>query len=337
MAIQPLHTRFRFAPTGDVHLGHATLCWLSYLAARQTGGTFVYRVEQLKAYMQEGRRQNYETWVRKNIDDLCAICPPTDGNVLSSFPGMHPSFRIQITDDRSLIDHYYRKLGYEAIYGEWPQQIETTSQWSKNFHYGNYEQGWTHPYILFAQTVGDIATGRNCLIRGMDLRFEAAMINAMGQVISKEHHQVDEIDILARRTFTQHYVPLIKRSGTMLPEDLRKPEGVALSASQPQITSGFYVRDVLERDIEPDELFRYLGKVLFGSIDAADRTLTGWADERLDLGIIKADDPVPNTQTFEPDSVVHTRVKQIVDKINPNPVIEDEDWFRFLKIGKVEE
>jgi hypothetical protein len=317
---KPLHTRFRFAPTGDVHLGHLAVCWLSYHAARQTGGTYFYRCDQLLSTTSRDRWEWFHSFARRNIDDLCDFgFPPTAPVIIRDFDGLHPGMRMEITDDRAMADHYYRELGFDELFGDWPPPAEADDRNWKALILGNYEQVNLHPYILVAQVVGDIITRRNCLIRGDDILPDRSFTNAIAQAIAKKHFNLTDIDHTAEYTFLQHFIPKIRRSGSRLPSELRESGGTVLGSSKGDITAPFYVRHIIERGVDPQDVLDLLGRVMFGSTEASACVYDGWKQGIQPVG----------GQTGGGGVIQHT-VREIIDRLVPNPVIDDEEWFDLI-------
>ena len=326
----PLHTRFRYTPSGDAHLGHAALCWLSYHAARVTGGTFTYRAETLRSlhYCEPAWATVREYW-RRNFEDLCALgFTPTSAKMLAELPGCSASMAFEAFDDKALTDYYWLKLGLRDLYGDWPPPADPPANpgdgvtcWQARI-LGNYEAGLLHPYCMLAMVVGDVTTARNCLIRGEDLREEAAAYNWFAHAVAKDHFGLDEWDRIGQYTCVQYYIPKIRRTGTRVAEEEHsKPPGMTLAASNDVVTEGMYLRDVIEAGIEPHEFGKYLAKVLFGSVEAGDCVYTDW---------LKQPSEHPRQTHFS------TAIAALLAKIVPQPMVDDEDWFRFLRTGEAE-
>lgn len=334
---EPLHTRFRLAPSGDVHIGHVALAMLSSHAARATGGTFTMRAEQLKQTRTKGRWQNFVRFAHRNLNDLIDLGLEPSSPEAFKAHGMSPSWRLQITDDRALIDHYWHELGFDKLWGEWPcnDDPDGTNDWHSMI-LGNYEQGWVHPYVRFAQLVGEITTERNCVIRGDDHIMDAVFANAVSHLIAKKHfhdYPKDDWDRVSRYAPAQYFLPKIKRTS-----------GIPLSSSNTEATKGFYVRDVLSAGVPPDRLFRYLGKVLFGSVERGECIEYGWTQE-VEFGdtepVGQHDLPDrPGEQPYlyrAPDGVgCQPGAQLVMNNIVPNPTINDADWFRFLETKEIE-
>lgn len=72
-----LHTeRFAPSPTGPLHLGHAYSAWVGWRAARQAGGRFLLRIEDLD------RSRCRPEWVEGITDDLAWLGIGRDGPLL---------------------------------------------------------------------------------------------------------------------------------------------------------------------------------------------------------------------------------------------------------------
>lgn len=317
---EPLHTRFRLAPSGDVHIGHAALGWLSMNAARVTGGTFTMRVQQLWATRDPHSMDLYRKHAHENIEQLIDLgIEPSHADAFKAH-GMSPSWRIQFTDDRALIDYYWRELGFEGIWGEWPaepamahalQDAETPQDWH-SWYLAHCAR--KHPYIQFAQMVGEVTTGRNCLIRGCDHKADESLADAMYPLIAKKHYGLADIDRTGRYTPVQFFMPHIEVVGVG-----------KISSSSGATAAGFYVKDVLAAKVRPERLFAYLGKVLFGSVEAAQIADTDWSQQ------IPVD---PAKMHLRP--MAQAGARSVMERMVPRPVIDAEDWARFLRTGDVE-
>ncbi len=98
---EPLHTRFRIAPSGEVHIGHATLAWMSMNAARVTGGTFTMKAQQLFATRAAVNWNKYKEFAHQNLDMLKAIGISPSHPHTFELHGMDPAWRFQLTGHSS--------------------------------------------------------------------------------------------------------------------------------------------------------------------------------------------------------------------------------------------
>src|SRR5690348_9928703 len=71
----PVVTRFAPSPTGVLHLGHAHAALVAWRAARETGGRFLLRVEDID------RTRCREEYVTTILDDLAWLGLDWDGAV----------------------------------------------------------------------------------------------------------------------------------------------------------------------------------------------------------------------------------------------------------------
>ncbi|MEQ9350092.1 MAG: glutamate--tRNA ligase family protein, partial [Alphaproteobacteria bacterium] len=76
MPVTPVITRFAPSPTGALHLGHAYAALVAWRAARQAGGRFLVRLEDI-----DGPRMR-PAYVQAILDDLTWLGLPWDGEVL---------------------------------------------------------------------------------------------------------------------------------------------------------------------------------------------------------------------------------------------------------------
>jgi hypothetical protein len=311
----PAHCRFRLAPSGDTHIGHIALGWLSMEAARQTGGTFTMRCQQLWATQDSGSFEKYVQFAQKNMDELQQIgIEPSHRNAFLAH-GMSPSWAVQYTDDRGMIDAYWEKLGFDKVWGSWPHKLgseahDAVCAVSEGWH------SWyltdvvsnnvlvhqsKHPYISFAQLVGEVTTGRNCIIRGDDHLQDKSFADMMYPVIAKLHYGLDEFDRMSVKTPAQYFLPKLNRTS-----------GVAIRSSSGPASAGYYVKDILAADVQPDRLFKFLGRVLFGTYEAAEKAMASWSQE------------VPD---------VPSGPLRVMEQIVERPTICDDEWELLLSSG----
>ena len=331
----PLHTRFRFAPSGDLHAGHVAVAWLNHQAAMATGGTFLLRIEQLKAGTGPGRVDQFIAKTQSNIDELCSIgLGPTEDAVLQSFD-MDPSWAVGVLDNRGLTDMYWEKLGLKKIFGAWPQPMP----YSLSSILGCYEQGHAHPYIMLAQAIEDVHTRRTCVIRGSDLIPEANCYNMLMQAVALDYHNLDAPDLTAQVVANQYYVPRLSRSGTKLPDSVKNewPQcqlqdgSWSIGSSLPATTEGFFIKDLVEASIPAHKIYSYVGKLLFGSAERMSEAAMMWCRE---------EHPVTNPATLQaelpPGWGVQSGPHHVMAMLPSNGiVIDDDDYFRFLHTGEV--
>ena len=324
---EPFHTRGRIAPSGKVHIGHAALLWLSHNAARVTGGTFTTRIQHLWATRSADVFKAFQKYANENLDELAEI--GLEGSQAQAFlaHGMSPSWRREITDDRGLADYYWHELGFDELWGTWPADPACVHALGENLTVD--EASWhldgggesntsniaispKHPFLSFVQLVGEVTTGRNCIIRGTDHLPEAAWGHYVMHLIAKKHYGLPGLDRTCRYAPHQYFMPKIVRSS-----------GQPLSSSSSEVTQGFFVRDVLNAEVPPEKLFQYLGKVLFGSVERSKCVHTDWSLQ------VRAK-PEGLREFYQAGA------ECVMGKLLPYPVIDDEDWFRFLRTKEVE-
>ncbi len=321
-----LHSRLRFAASGDLTIGHVALGLFGYYAARCTGGTFTLRVTNLKATRVDSRWVQHQKFVDRNLADLRAL--GLDASPPQAFlaHGLSPSYRVCREDERALTDYYWRELGFDKVWGAWPcndsdnnfagNNFATSNDWH-SFILGNYEQSWCHPYLRLAQVVGDVTTGRNVIFRGEDHWQDAVMTNAFAHAVARLHYRLTEVDRLNRYVPAQWFLP-----------KLRDSQGRVFSSGNPAVTTGYYVRDFLKSKLLPERLFAFLQRVLFTNAADAERMYSGWSAECLgDRGRF-VDPKHPNT---------HEAIKVIFDSIRKEPVVDEVAWAVFKKTGEVPE
>jgi hypothetical protein len=312
----PLHTRFRLAPSGKVHLGHWTLAKLSQEAARQTGGTFTMRCQQLWATRDDGSWQLYLKHAQENMDELQQLgIEPSHRNVFLSH-GMNPDWRVQLTDDRGLIDAYWEKLRCDEWWGNWPndprlaQHNDVAVMPCDDKSWYLHHLACKHPYIQFAQLVGEVTTGRNLIIRGDDHIQDKTFADAFYPLIAKVHYRLPDFDRQCEKTPAQFYLPKIER------------EGGVLSSSSGPASAGYYVQDILAAGVQPDRLWKFMGRVLWGSYEQAEKVACNWSQQI----------PVkPEEMHLRPGP--HAGARSVMESIVARPQIDGGEWDRFMRSG----
>jgi hypothetical protein len=313
----PAHCRFRLAPSGDCHLAHWVLAKLSMEAARLTGGTFTLRCQHLWATRDDGSWQLYVKHARKNLDELQNLgIEPSHRNAFLSH-GMSPEWAIQYTDDRGLIDAYWHALRLDELWGNWPNDPRMAAHNDTEVMVCD-DKSWymhhlasKHPYILFAQMVGEIATGRNLLIRGDDHIQDKAFADAFYPLIAKVHYRLSDFDRQCEKTPAQFFLPKIVRA-----------DGGVLSSSSGPASAGYYVKDILAAGVCPDRLWKFMGRVLWGSYEAAEKVACNWSQQI----------PVrPEEMHLRPGP--HAGARSVMESILPHPQIRDDEWQRLLSSG----
>ncbi len=327
-----LHTRFVFTPTGPAHIGHVYLARFCKLLADRTGGSFVYRFEDVLAMQSEGhgKAPQFEApplgmtgahyWAEKNIEEMEAIgLAATAPDVLREM-GFSPGIRVKRQSGNGLTDWYWELWGCDKIWGNWPAYKppgKLTNQpdgvyWDKysmqtlgNCAFAGMPQN-EHPYIILNRCVEDLDTGRNCILRGEGLREEAALYSFFAQRIL--NGSSTEIPRLYYLHELQHDGEAFEWGIGPAPLHQETPGlergHLKFSSSDRVNTGNYYVRDVLEAGREPEELFHFLDAVCLNGMHAPD--LCG-----LMGGLL------PN--------------------LPRDPVIKDADWNAFLEKGRIPE
>jgi len=313
----PLHTRFRVAPSGDCHIGHWVLGKLSMEAARLTGGTFTMKSQYLWATREIETWEKFEAFAHKNLEDLQALgVEPSHPNAFLAH-GMSPDWRIQYTDDRGLIDAYWHALHLDDLWGNWPNDPrlvgpEATEVMPCDYLSWNLTQlSSKHPYLQFAQMVGEITTGRNCLIRGSDHIQDKAFADAFYPLIAKIHYRLPDWDRQCQYTPAQFFLSRIGRTG-----------GDTISSSSGPGSAGFYVKDIIAAGVPPDKLWKFMGRVLWGSYENAEKVACDWS-QQIPMR------PEQNHLRGGPQS----GARSVMESILPIPRINDEEWDRFCRSG----
>ena len=312
---EPAHGRFRLAPSGPAHIGHWVLGKLSADAARMTGGTFTMRCQQLWATRDSVTWEKYVANSRQNMEDLRALgIEPSHPEVFLSH-GMLPSWAVQVSDDRGLIDAYWRRLRLDELFGEWPVAVDEKHrstcifepQWHSWYMTDQLSNNplchqAKHPYMQFAQLVGEVTTGRNCIIRGGDHMQDKAFADAFYPVIAKLHYRLDDVERLCALTPAQFFVPRINRKS-----------GGRIASSAPEESAGYFLSDIAKAGVDCDRLWRFMGRVLWGSYVAADLATASFSE-------------IEGAADSQIGRTAHPGVTRALQSIVPNPMIDDEEW-----------
>jgi glutamyl/glutaminyl-tRNA synthetase len=313
----PLNTRIRIAPSGQAHVAHYCLGKLSQEAARITGGTFTMRCQQLWATRDIGSWELYKKHAQENMDELQVLgVEPSHPNVFLSH-GMSPDWRVQYTDDRGLVDAYWQKLRLDELWGSWPNNSsmalhnDTEVMPCDVNSWYMHNLSCKHPYIQFAQMVGDVTTGRNFLIRGSDHIQDKAFADAFYPLIAKVHYGLLDFDRQCEKTPCQFFLPRIEREG-----------GGILSSSSGSDGAGYYLADIIQAGIPPDRLWKFMGRVLWGSYEIAEEIACNWSQQI----------PVmPEKMHLRPGP--HAGGRSVMEAIVPRPCINATEWDRFMRSG----
>lgn len=315
----PLHTRFRLAPSGEAHIGHIVLAALSQEAARATGGTFTIRCQQLWATRESWTFDKYVKFARENIEDLYRLgIEPSHADVFLA-NGMSPAWAVQYTDDRGLIDAYWEKLRLDELWGSWPDNPRMATyytqeeQFSDNNSWYLTQASSKHPYIQFAQLVGEVTTGRNFIIRGDDHLQDKAFADAFYPLIAKLHYRLPEIDRSCEMTPLQFFLPKLSRKS-----------GLPISSSAGEATSGYYAKDIIAAGVTFDRLWRFMGRVLWGSYEKAEQAATWWS-QQIPVGQGETNHLRPLPQPGPRAVLEHIQARTLV--------IDDTEWAEFMASG----
>ena len=304
-------TIFRLAPSGDAHIGHIVLAGLSQEAARATGGTFTIRCQQLWATRESWTFEHYVKFAQKNIEDLYRLGIEPSSPDMFLAHGMSPAWAVQYTDDRGLIDAYWEKLRLDELWGSWPDNPRMATYYTDEdlFHDNN---SWyltlassKHPYMQFAQLVGEVVTGRNMLIRGDDHLQDKAFADAFYPLIAKLHYRLPELDRACEKTPLQFFIPKIARKS-----------GSTISSSSGAASAGYYAKDIIAAGVSWDRLWRFMGRVLWGSYEKAEQVATWWSQQiPVGQGLENHLRPLPQPGP-----------RSVLESIVTHPVIDDEEW-----------
>ncbi len=245
-----LHTRFVFTPTGPAHLGHAYLARLNKELAVQTGGTFVYRFENVSASSSMACwRDDRLAQSEANLKEMTAIgLGPSSPETLRE-QGFDPGIGYIYQSDSGIARHYYKLWGLEKFFGSWPPPYPEGAYCNSEAIYldDRSDHHSEHPYVILERAAQDVQTGRNLVLRGEDLIRELCSYSMFSTMILRDHRE---------RLPQQWYLPLIKREN--------KGELVTLSSSNADLTGNMYIQDFLAA--RPDD--NGVGEELFAFLDA---------------------------------------------------------------------
>lgn len=324
-----LHTRFRTAPTGPMHLGHVIPAYLSMVVAKVTGGTFLLRIQSLKAQCCKDRWERYRIFAQPCMEEMIELgLKPSDPETFAK-NNMDPSWAVQFFESKEIVDYWYKELGLEAQFGKWEvtKNPEDPQYW-KRIIFGNYETGFEHPYIVLTQVALDMACGRNCLIRGDDHRIGASLAHEYAQRIAMKKYKLKEPDAVYDYVPSFHFVPRVKRSGTMLPPGARRPYGISLASSM-ATTEGFYVRDILNARVTFEALAEFIENQIFIDPKVGHEMLHAVPGE---VGLRTYGAGGYGVAIPSPPSVQRRwGVVKMMEYLKTEIIIQDTDWFGFLQ------
>lgn len=244
-----LHTRLVFTPTGPAHLGHAYLARINRELAIQSGGSFTYRFENVLAAVSNAKwRDDRLRQSEENLADMAALgLAPTPPALLREL-GFDPGIGYSYQSGSSLALHYYRLWGLAEVFGDWPPPYpEGAVDNEEAIYLKGAGETIVHPYVILERVVADIHTGRNCVVRGEDLRRESCAYGMFAHMVLRNWQGGGRAAAPA-----QHFLPLLKRGNGA-------PEGPQLLSSSTTATTGnMFIRDVREAGRSGEELWGFL-------------------------------------------------------------------------------
>ena len=248
-----LHTRMVFTPTGPTHIFHAMVARINKAIAEWSGGSFVYRFENTLATQADHRwRDDRMAVSTQNLEEMYALgLAPTSPAVLRDL-GFPPGIGVEYQQGRSLADHYWQLWGLGRYFGDWPPPYPEGTEANSYAAYTrparpNLGVPIEHPYVVLSRVAEDIHTGRNMVIRGDDLRQEAALYGMFARMI-----------LPAEQEFAAQY--FLPRWGMC--DDLGQPVVISSSSYQDYPNMPGMVRDVLDAERTGDELFEWMDRHL---------------------------------------------------------------------------
>jgi hypothetical protein len=286
-------------------------------AACLTGGTFTLRCQHLWATREIGSWDLYLKYAQKNMDELQELgVEPSHRNVFLSH-GMNPEWGVQLTDDRGLIDAYWHTLRLDELWGNWPTNprmanaLDTEVMVCDDLSWYMHHFACKHPYIQFAQMVGEVTTGRNLLIRGDDHIQDKSFADAFYPLIAKLHYHLPDLDRQCEKTPFQMFLPKINRTS-----------GGIISSSSGPASAGCYVKDIVEAGVSPERLWKFMGRVLWGSYEEAERVACNWSQQI----------PMrPEQNHLRPSP--HAGARSVMEAIPGHLLLDDGEWDRFMRSG----
>jgi hypothetical protein len=240
------HTRFVFTPTGPAHLFHAVVAGINRRLALATGGSFTYRFENVLAAQGAGNRDDRMAVCCDNLEDMRAMgLSPSEPGVLRDL-GFDPGIAVQHQQGRLLATHYWRLWGLEHYFGTWPPPYLEGQRENPCVYLQDGLALTIHPYIVLSRVTEDIATGRNCIIRGADLLPETSLYAMFAQMILEGRAPLP----------VQHYVPrlsMVDGEGALIP----------IASHQWRAGGPGFLRRVRQTGKPPEEFFEYLDHYTF--------------------------------------------------------------------------
>ena len=238
METKHTHTRLVITPTGPVHIGHAHIARLNRRLAFDTGGTFVYRFEDKMAET-TGFKTGREEVCDANLHDLAAFGlgpTPAEDLVAHGFDG---NWGCLLQGDCGLTHFWYRRLGFQEFFGVWPPPCSDEAPRNYRSVSGDTVDRVVHPFVILERAVMDVATGRNCIIRGEELLNEASAYGHYAQIVG------------GWPSPAQYYIPCLRR------------EAPGTIASSAPTTAGMFLTDVMEAGRTAEELWAFLDRYVW--------------------------------------------------------------------------
>ena len=168
-----------------------------------------------------------------------------------------------------------------------------------------------HPYMQFAQMVGEVTTGRNLLIRGNDHLQDKAFADAFYPLIAKLHYNLPDFDRQCEKTPGQFFIPKIHRE-----------DGGVLSSSSGPASAGYYLQDIIAAGVAPDRLWKFMGRVLWGSYEKAEQMACNWSQQI----------PVP-PEKMHLRPLPQAGAMSVLEAIPEGRTIRADEWETFMSSG----
>ncbi len=210
--------------------------------ARRTGGTFVYRVEDLLAEVSGPQwKHNRRAIGQQNVADLQALglyaSPPEELSAQGFEPDL--GFRWQ-SEHLEMTQFYWRQFGFARWFGPWP--LPSIPGQASERHSVMIANHTVHPFIILHRVVEDYSTGRTTIIRGVDILPESTLYGTLSRMVGSGFPAAKEPE--------QCYLPTVYKAG-----------GDKLSSSE-EATRPMFVEDVLAAGRTGQELFAWLDERL---------------------------------------------------------------------------
>lgn len=326
-------------PSGPSTLAHYVLARAVHNAVHYTGGTFVIIIDDLLAFMAletardpvgerapEDLRPAVEYWADELLANLkhFGIEPsPEDELRAQGFNWPFPEHRpmgVKWQSDSTLTDHYYSVFGLERDFGRWPlpsdpMQLSQTDSlyFATNVGLGPSSQVHiTHAWVVLSWAVDEMSTGRNVALDGEDL---TTIVGQFGEHAQRLHNYTGwaiprhlTMPTILGRSSVGNVLPL--SSSNCIPQNPN-------DNTCPYILLG----DAVEAGVDRESLDAYVDEHLIKPGKAVEKTAPNYSTAL--------------TYREEVANAAANWLEVWPRAMKSNYIIDERDWRRFLRTGKV--